>query len=192
VLKFTLDHNCIVDIDEDRQPEARCLRSLLARHDAGEDRVRLVATSASERQQGGPYLENFNQFQDRLAALGLGHLELLAPVAVADLSYVDWCVAAGPESISLLERIHGVLFPEEAFELQDVLAAAGPNANPEVIERKWRNHALDVHALWCHIHYEGDVFVTSDGVFFRQSKRQPLASLGAARILRPCDAARAR
>ena len=190
MLKFTLDHNCIVDLDEER-PAAPYLRALLARHDAGEVSVRLVATSASERQLSGPYLENFGQFQDRLAVLGLGHLELLAPVFVIGVSYLDWGVAAGPESISLLERIHSVLFPQEAFEFQDVLAAAGPEADTQVIEQKWRRRALDVHALWCHIHYDGDIFVTRDDVFFRQSKRQPLASLGAARILRPSDAATA-
>jgi hypothetical protein len=45
-----------------------------------------------------------------------------------------------------------------------------------------------VQALWCHIHYGGDVFVTSDDNFHSQQKRQPLAALGAAIILRPCDA----
>jgi hypothetical protein len=189
MLTFTLDSNCIVDIDEGRQPNAGCLRTLLARHDAGEVSMQLVATSASERQRGGPYLENFGQFQERLAALGLGHLQLLAPVGKADVSYADWCVAAGPDDISLLKQIHGVLFPGTAYELHAALATAGPGADPEAIERKWRNRALDVDALWCHIRYGGDVFVTNDDAFFKMTKRGPLAKLGAPRILRPCDAA---
>jgi hypothetical protein len=191
MLRFTLDHNCIIDIDEDRQPRAGCLRALLARHDAGEIEVRLVATSASERQQSGPYLETFGQFQDRLAALGLEHLQLLAPILVLGVSYADWCILAGPDDIALMKRIHSVLFPGQPLDLQDAFAAAGDQADPVVIEQKWRNHELDVHALWCHVHYNGDIFVTSDDVFFKQQKREPLAKLGAARILRPCDAAHA-
>jgi hypothetical protein len=190
VLRFTLDHNCIVDIDENRQPKAGCLRALLAKHDAGDIDVRLVATSASERQQRGPYLENFGQFRDRLAVLGLGHLELLAPICVVDVSYLDWCIVAGPEDIALLERIHSVLFPGHAFDLQDALASAGTNADPAVIEGKWRNHALDVDALWCHLHYDGDIFVTSDTDFLKPYGRGDLAQFGPIRILHPCDAAR--
>jgi len=188
VLRFTLDHNCIVDLDEGREPRAGCLRRLLARHEAGDLVVRLVATSASERQRSGPYLENFGQFRARLAALGLGHLELLAPVAVVDVSYADWCVVAGEDDIAFMRQIHDVLFPGHCFELQDALARAGGQP-PEVIERRWRNRELDVQALWCHIHYGGDVFVTSDQVFFKKEKREPLAGLGAARILQPCEAA---
>jgi hypothetical protein len=190
VLRFTLDHNCIIDIEEDCQPRAGCLHSLLARHDAGEIDVRLVATSASERQRNGAYLENFGQFQARLAALGLGHLELLAPILVADVSYADWCILAGPDDIALMKRIHTVLFPGSPFDLQDALAAAGGQADPGVIEGKWRNRELDVQALWCHLYYSGDIFVTNDDVFFRKKKQEPLAKLGAATILRPCDAAR--
>jgi hypothetical protein len=189
MLKFTLDHNCIVALDENREPEARCLRSLLAKHEAGTVDVRLVATSASERQQHGPYLKSFGEFRARLTALGLGHLELLAPVLTVDVSYVDWSIVAGEDDVTLLKRIHSVLFGGHPFDLQDALAAAGGWGVGQVIEQKWRRRALDVDALWCHIYYKGDIFVTSDAVFFKQSKREPLAKLGAVRILRPCDAA---
>jgi hypothetical protein len=84
-----------------------------------------------------------------------------------------------------------VLFPGQPFDLQDALTAAGSQADPEVIERKWRNRQLDVAALWCHLHYDGDIFVTSDQVFYKKTKQVPLAKLGADRILRPCDAVRA-
>jgi hypothetical protein len=163
MLKFTLDHNCIVALDENRDPEAGCLRSLLAKHEAGTADVRLVATSASERQQKGPYLENFGEFRARLEALGLGHLELLAPVLTVDVSYIDWCIVAGDDDIALLKRIHSVLFAGHPFDLQDALGAAGGRGDVEVVEQKWRRRALDVDALWCHIHYKGDIFVTSDG-----------------------------
>lgn len=188
-VKFTLDHNCLIAIEQQEQPATGCLRSLITRHDAGEAEVRLVATSASERQQGTiPYLTDFGDFQTRVARLGLGHLKLLAPVLTLDVSFLGWSVLAGDEDIALMERIHHVLFPKQSFNFQDALAAAGRTADPDAVERKWRNQLLDVQALWCHIHYGGDVFVTSDDNFHKQQKRQPLAALGAATILRPCDA----
>jgi hypothetical protein len=77
VLKLTLETNCIVALDEDRQPEAGCLRSLLQMHAAGVTQLRIAGSSASERQTGLTYLANFSKFRARLEALGLDHLERL-------------------------------------------------------------------------------------------------------------------
>jgi hypothetical protein len=100
------------------------------------------------------------------------------------------CVVAGDQDIALINRIEAVLFPRDG-EVKAALTASEPEADQAAIEGKWRNEALDIHALWCHIHYGGDVFVTSDRNFFKATKQQPLAELGAPRILRPCDALRA-
>jgi len=127
VLRFTLDHNCIIDLETGTQPVAGCLRELLALHDSGKVAVQLVATSASENQPGGAPLENFAQFQERLASFGLGQLDLLAPIAVVGLSYLDWCIVAGDQDIALLDRIEAVLFPRHG----DVtLTTVEPNADP--------------------------------------------------------------
>jgi hypothetical protein len=188
-VRFTLDHNCLIAIEKQEQPTAACLRSLIARHDAGEAEIRLVATSASERQQGTiPCLRDFGDFRARVARLGLGHLELLTPILTLDVSFLGWSILAADEDIALMEQLHRVLFPGQPFHFKDAVAAAGPGADPDIVERKWRNRLLDVQALWCHIHYGGDVFVTSDGRFRSQQKREPLAALGAANVLRPCHA----
>ena len=52
------------------------------------------------------------------------------------------------------------------------------------------NQLCDVHTLWCHIHYGCDVFVTMDRNFYKVTKRQALADLGAKRIIRPVEATR--
>jgi hypothetical protein len=52
MLKLTLDTNCIVALDENREPAANSLRRLLAAHAAGTAQLRLVANSASERGLG--------------------------------------------------------------------------------------------------------------------------------------------
>lgn len=186
MLKLTLDTNCIVALDERREPAADCLDSLLALHEAGKVNLRLVATSASERQQHGPYLENFSFFQDRLSSLGLEHLEVLLPVMTLDVSYLDHAVLAGEDDITLLQRIHAVLFPDQPYELQEALDRAGPGADRLAVEHKWRNRSLDVQGLWCHIRCGGDIFVTSDRNFIK--KRNRLATLGASLVLTPREA----
>jgi hypothetical protein len=164
VLAFTLDHNCVIDIEESRHATP-CVRALLARHEAGEIVVRLVAASASELQRDGRYLENALMFRGRLASLGPGHLPLLLPTLTLDVSYLDLSVLASQEDVSQQMSIHHALFPNEAFVPQEAWDNAAPGADLEAIRRKWQNRAVDVQTLWCHIHYGGDVFVTSDRVF---------------------------
>jgi hypothetical protein len=188
MLKLTLDTNCIVALDENREPAANSLRRLLAAHTAGTAQLRLVANSASERQRTGPYLENFSQFQQRLADLHLDHLEILRPPATLDVAYLDQMVLLGDDELLLLERIHTALFPTHPFKLQNAINAAPPGSDPEAIERKWRNRRLDAEAMWCHIHYEGDVFVTTDDNFFKETKKPQLAALGAPLIFTPSQA----
>lgn len=186
MLKLTLDTNCIIAIDEGRQPEADCLRALVKKYDSGKLHLQLVATSASERQSSGPYLDNFGKFRDRLNSIGLGHLQLLLPLMVLDVSYLDWCVLADDQDLRMLEDIHNALFPGKPYILQDALALANATVDADTVERKWRNRALDVHALWCHLRYNGDIFVTSDKNFHR--KQASLAIFGPVQILDPCQA----
>lgn len=186
MLKLTLDTNCIIAIDEGREPEASCLRSLVKKHDAGKVHLQLVATSASERQSSGPYLDNFAKFRDRLDAIGLGHLPLLLPLMVLDVSYLDWCILADDQDLVMLREIHNTLFPGQPYEFQDALSIAGESVDLSTVEHKWRNRALDVHALWCHLHNNGDIFVTSDKNF--QRKQAWLARFGSIQILDPCRA----
>jgi len=54
-----------------------------------------------------------------------------------------------------------------------------------MIEPKWRNAKCDVLALWRHIHFNGDIFITSDKNFHQQRKKAQLVALGAWNILTP-------
>lgn len=185
MLKLTLDTNCIVDLDEHRQPAANSLRHLLAAHAAGTVQLRLVADSASEHQRTGSYLAKFGQFHQRLTDLRLDHLEILPAPATLNVAYLAQMVLVGDDEHLLLERIHTLLFPAHPFDFQNALDAASSDGDPERIERKWRNRRLDAEALWCHIKYEGDIFVTTDDNFFKETKKAKLAALGAPLILTP-------
>ena len=110
-LQFTLDTNCLLAIEEDC-PQAVGVRALAARHTTGSAIVSVAGTTAAERQKDGTFLPNFSLLQERLATAGLGHLSLIKPTGVFDLSYWDWCVFAaddGSDDVAL-RSIHEVLF----------------------------------------------------------------------------------
>src|SRR5262245_46002532 len=90
---FTLDSNCIISIDEGGG-DAALVRRLVDAHAAGKAQVAVVAIAAAEKQQTGSYLDNFDAFRDRLAALNLAHLEILKPMACFDISFPGWCIEA--------------------------------------------------------------------------------------------------
>ncbi|WKE70580.1 hypothetical protein [Streptomyces sp. WP-1] len=188
MLSFTLDTNCLIAVEEKR-PEAAAVRELVAQQRASRAAVRLVATMAAENQRDGTVLDNFSHFQRRISKLGLGGLEILAPVAVCDLTYFDWCVLAHDEAEAEAIRLHKVLFPTSPFGYLDAVPGNLGEETRQLAERKWRNQQLDVLVLHTHIMAKADVFVTSDRNFLKQSKRQRLAELGARMILTPADAA---
>ena len=73
LLRFTLDTNCLIDLDEGR-PNAPYVRQPVDAHPNGAH-VAYVAISASEKQQGGRgQLKLFEEFHDRLKRLGVAHL----------------------------------------------------------------------------------------------------------------------
>jgi hypothetical protein len=99
VPRLTFDTNCMIALAEKEQPAANCIRMLLELHDAGQVEVRMVASTASERQPGKTYLSNFSAFQMRLAGLGLAHIELLKPLCYRNVSFLDWAVLGGGETL---------------------------------------------------------------------------------------------
>jgi hypothetical protein len=169
---FTLDTNCWIAI-EDGRPEAASVRLLAEAQSAGSANVAIVAISASERQKGGHYIKNINEFRERLASLGLGHLDILKPMAYFDVTFWDWCLLTGPEMEVLERRIHDILFPSVQYSWRDYCLAN--NVDPHSLPSgRWR----DVQALWFHIYSKRDVFVTTDPNFHK-TKKPALVSLGA-------------
>ena len=79
MLTFSLDTNCLIDIDEAR-PDSTAIRALADAHARSEANVAVFAITASEKQKSGERLTNFNQFRTRLDSLQLGHLEILKPM----------------------------------------------------------------------------------------------------------------
>ena len=193
-MNVTIDLNRVIDIEDDR-PDAPHVKSLICADAEGTIKLRVSAIHASERRPDGTYARTFDEFERKLDRAGLGQLEILKPILVWGVGFYGQSVygdgSDGP--LTTLERqIHEVLFPGIAYEFSDFCASRG--IDPEFDEasslrRKWRNARADSGALWCHIRYRGDVFVTSDGNFHHPSKKQELLKLGAGDILRPEAAA---
>lgn len=175
---FTLDTNCLIAIDE-RRPEAADVRALADAHAAGKANVAVVAMSASEKQQDGVYIKNFEEFRERLVGLDLAHLDILKPMAYWDIGFWDWCLWSGPDMQSLEKQIHTILFPNVEFSWQDYCRANGLDPATSAPSGNWRNCKCDVQAIWSHIHGKRDVFVTGDRNFVAATKRPALINLGA-------------
>lgn len=182
MMHFTLDTNCIIDVEEGR-PNAPSVRELVGLHGKNGINVAVSAIGASERQRAGGYAQNFSEFQAKLAAVGFNVLELLLPLAYLDICFWDHCVMVN-ENETLERQIHDVLFPSIEFTWPDYASARGLSI--DAIDKNWRNAKCDVLGIWCHIKRGGGVFVTSDMNF--HNKREKLAALGAGTIAMPADA----
>ncbi|THV17120.1 hypothetical protein [Rhizobium rhizophilum] len=160
---FTLDTNCIIDVDESR-PAAPSVQALLSAWAVGNVDLALVASSASERQQGGLYLSNFETFDQRRNALGFGGIPLLPSMARWNLSFFGQSLYGSPEGLEREALIYGALFPSSPFEWADYARAKGVAVDDlgSSAHARWRNQILDAQALWAHDHAGRQVFVTSD------------------------------
>ena len=69
-MRFTLDTNCIIDLEEG-SGEASALLRIVEAHSAGRIIVQVAGISASEGQPGGGYAPTFTPFRDKLQATGL-------------------------------------------------------------------------------------------------------------------------
>jgi len=184
---FSLDTNCVIALEEGRA-EATSVRALANAHAAEIASVGIIAISASERQKDGGHLESYTCFQNRLASLGLEHLELILPMFYFDLTFWDCAVFTDEAGLMLEQKIHQILFPNIQFCWPDFCQANGLDPSNAALNPKWRNAKCDVQALWGHINAGREIFVTSDENFHKVSKKAQLIALGAGCIERPIEA----
>jgi len=182
---FTIDTNCIIDLERDTE-FAPPLRQLIAAHRLGDAEVAVPAVAASEVQRDGLYLQNFGQFQERLAQAGLEGLPLIHPIAYWGISFYGLGYLADDAMVELERKIHVVLHPSVPFEY---LGRTSPTTGIEEPDPKWRNAKCDTQSLWSHVYHKRDVFVTTDANFLKKTKLPALAALGAGQVLVPRDAA---
>lgn len=185
---FNLDTNCIVDIDEDRR-QARYVSELAERHTLNEIDVAIVAISASERQKGGFFFSNYDEFINRLSSLELDHLKQIYPMCYLDICFLDRSLMCDNNMMDLENRIHQVLFPNIPFSFNEFTRKHGLDSKIGTKAescKKWRNALCDRQMFWAHTYHERDVFVTSDKNF--KKKLGASSEFSATKIMTPEEA----
>ena len=186
---FTLDTNCIIDIDENRA-SAPFIMQLIEAHRNGDADVALVAVSASERQQGDRYLESYEEFRGRLNSLGLSDLPVLPTIAYWNIGFYGVGLYGGdPAMVSREREIQAILFPQIEFEWPQYASQIGLSSDDlaSAKARRWRNAFCDRQMFWAHDHNKRDYFVTRDENFQRLIGRSEFPD---ARIRSPSEAAK--
>jgi hypothetical protein len=187
----TLDNNCIIDLEQNRE-DAPQIKRLIQMHHNKEISLRVVAISASElKQDKQTHPQNFGEFVQRIQSAGLGGVEILPTLARFDLSFFgDYFGYSGRWQEELEKEIQTVLFSEDEVEYGDFCQKYHCD---EVAKEKWDEwvrRKCDVLTLWSHIWHNGDILVTRDRDFLEQMKKPKLRDLGAGKILRPTEAVR--
>jgi len=186
----TLDNMCIIDLEQNRE-DAPQIRRLIQMHRSKEISLRVVAISASElKQDKQTHPKNFGEFMKRIQSAGLGDVVILPALGYFDLSFWDHFVYSGRWLKELDNEIHKVLFSEDEVEYSDFCRKNRCDEGTQEKLDEWVRRKCDVLTLWSHIWYNGDIFVTRDENFFRQTKKPKLIELGAGKILRPTEAVR--
>lgn len=170
---FTLDTNCIIDVAEDR-PAAVSVKRLLQAAQDGQADLALVASSASERQEGGGFLKNFAVFEERRNALGFGGLRLLPSIGRYKVSFFGRSLFSSAEMMAREQLIFTTLFPASPPKWKDYAASMGLSRDDYDSReyKKWRNRMLDAQAFWAHDYAQREVFVTGDRNFLRLEGRE--------------------
>lgn len=184
-MKITLDNTCLISL-KNKDGEYAEIKTILGLH-PNLITIFIPAISASENQKGGILHTNFAQFEDFLIEIGCEAYELLNPMTYLDISFLDHTVLADADMKILEYKIHNILFPNIPFKYSEHCSYFNINPDNNKLDKTWRRAKCDVQALWCHIYYKNDIFVTQDNNYHKSSKKPQLIALGAGDILRPCE-----
>jgi len=187
--KFTLDTNCLISLEKD-ESSAQHIRKLYRAHVGNKIRLCLPAVAASEQPRKGNEIKTFEEFQQRINKAGIPDVELLRPYMFLNLSFMNFSMLTDDQMMKLDRDIHQILFPQLPYRYADFCSAKGLNPEKLPLERKWRNAKCDVMIAWCHIYHHGDLLITRDGNFYKETKKPRLVAMGAGDIANPSEAIR--
>jgi hypothetical protein len=174
-MKLTLDHNVVIAL-ANRSSNVDRLRAAIT---DGSHQAFVVEIGASEMRQRGVKPDRYDLFEQLLCEAGIASLHRLSPMMIWDVTFWDHGLWSDENMIIQAKQIEQVLFGKSPPI--DITREA--EDSPTVAT--WLNRLCDVQALWCHLHYGNEVFVTSDRNFHKATKLPRLLALGAGRISRP-------
>lgn len=163
---FTLDANCLIDVEENR-PAAAHVNKLLQAYTDGLADLAIVASSASERQRDGGFLASMATFNERCSKLGFGDVRLLSPIMRWGVGFWDNGYWSWAEGEAREEEIYRVMFPTSPYKWEEYAVSRGNEASDTTAPAYlgWRNQILDAQAYWAHENANREIFVTSDRRF---------------------------
>jgi hypothetical protein len=180
VLNLTLDHNCLINL-ENETSDWLGVKRLIDLHHAGVVRVHVGLISASENVKGGSK-PSHRTFAEWIERLGLSKLPQVLPEARVGMSDIGFSVIAGDDDLD--KRVRAIIHPSAEVDYQRFATEkAWPLNGP--VHPKWRNMACDVDGMVAHIRQGHHVFVTEDRHFL--NKRDSLRLLGG-EVLTPSEA----
>lgn len=169
---LTFDTNCLIALSDETRDEHSAVKKLVEASKEGRISIAMVASSAAERQLSGEYLGNISGFKKRMADLGLSHVELLKPIGTYGVTFHDYAIYPDDAQLALQTQIFETLFPTTPANWSQHAADMGQSAEETETPAgmKWRNKFLDAQAMWGHMNYGRDLFVTSDANFAKRFK----------------------
>ena len=178
MIRVTLDTNFLYAC-EDHRSNSSIHSDILELGHTSDVKLQISAIMAAENQRPGNEISNFSEFLKRVNNAGMGHAEILKPMGMIGLAFVDYALCVDEEMIETEEEIHRILFPKVPINAID---------SNEAELKKWYNAKCDVQMMWCHLFYNGNIFVTRDKVFHKATKKPRLEGMGAGTILKPEEA----
>jgi hypothetical protein len=174
---FTLENNCLINIDEKRSAHGD-IRTLIEAARRGEADIAILASSAYERQPGGAHLKRFADFESRMSALGLGHISLLRPIGRHGFSFHGFSIMSDEAAIERERLIFRTLFPTTPARWSDYAVSYGLDKKDlsSAAAWHWRNCLGAAQAFWAHENGGRHVFVTTNEGFARLPKKLEFAN----------------
>jgi hypothetical protein len=152
-MKFTLDMNAIISIENNDVPDCNILLELISLHGESDIEVRICMESASERQRDKMQAKTSAIFKERIEQLGLSHLSIIYPTGIFGHNYWGDSLWASKDDDKPEKEILKVLFNSDDFTSLS------------------NNQICDVNILSAHIINGGGVFVTQDKNFLKKKDK---------------------
>ena len=94
-MKITLDHNCIIDL-ENRTEIATRIEGIVSDQN---NQCFVVNIGASEMRRKGVLPDHYEKFEELLESAQIAHLPRLNPMGIFDVTFWDRCIFADEEMI---------------------------------------------------------------------------------------------
>ena len=174
-MKITIDRNLIIAVQKHEQ-EMSAMIEIFNAHNAGLLSVGISASNRVENQLDGENIQPLESFLEECNAAGLRNPEVIDYPLDWEMGLWEHGIVSH-EAYDLELKIHAILHPRVPTFLSE--------SHPENIRRKVKNRKCDVFAMWGHIWFGRDAFLTKDDRFIK--RKSHLEKLGARGIPRPRD-----